>query len=102
MLLFREGQHQLIEGTATLCSCSALLADLTRRITEMEVRKRSRLDDTAVILAAIGALEAEVRATQLDIENAKVASSNERLTSLNEIEGLSRRLKAMRDQLKGT
>jgi hypothetical protein len=100
MLLFREGQHRLIEGDAVLRTCTSTIADLTKRIAEAEARGRKRLDEPMVVLMAIGALKDEVRAVRLDVQNSKVSQPSERAVLLREVDKLNERLEKLREQVK--
>jgi len=102
MLLFREAQHKLIEGDAIFSTCKATIADLTKRIAEAESRGRRRLDEPMVVLTTVGALEAEVRAVRLDIQNSKISQPNERAVRLQEVDELGERLQTLRERIKGS
>jgi len=102
MLLFRAARHLQVEGDATLGACAPVIADLAKRIATTEARKKRRSDEPMVVLAAVGALEEELRAVRLDVQNAKLSDPGAREAPLGEIEALARRLELLREQLKGS
>lgn len=75
MLLFRESYHREADGARVVRDASLQLVELERRTRALVKKQQHRIADSSEMLAALGALDADVQGMLLDLENARLSAA---------------------------
>lgn len=102
MLLFREGHHRQVEGSAVVADASSRLIALEDRWAALQRKLSKRLLDGPAGLSELGALDADAAALAQDLRNVAPtagAAAEDRVSQLATLERLADSLGQARQEL---